>query len=135
MWAALGVRLREAQWQPESRGHWGEGLVLSLPHTLLAGEQNPEPRPAALSQLRPAGSFLSLSAIRHIPASSGLFLHDIWLLRRLLSACFSCSASDLVVDSSPLTGHFFSLGLGDFAHHQWLIGRLAGVGGENQGRI
>lgn len=118
-------------------GQWGEGLVLSFPHTLLAGERNQEPRQAALSQLRPAGSLLSLSAIRHIPATSGLFFHDIWLLRRAaLCMLFSLSlrlvSRQLSTDGSP------------FLSRPWwfcpspMANRQAGWGwgwGENQGRI
>lgn len=43
-------------------------MVLGLPHTLLAGERNPEPRQALLGQLKPADSLFHLSALRHMPA-------------------------------------------------------------------
>lgn len=76
-----GERERDSGDQkPDMGGHRWEGLVLCLPHTQLAGERNPEPKQAVLSQLKPAGSLLSLSALRHIPATyCSRSASDLWL--------------------------------------------------------
>lgn len=122
MWVVLGVRAREIQWRPETRH--GRPSVrgfgsLSPTHSTCRREESRAqascPKPTQTSRL---------SSVPFCPQTHPCDILFTLSLRLVATATICWS---LLICHFFLSGHqvYVKRSLGDFAHHQWLLSRLA----------